>query len=141
MKDAAGVVLFLRYTVGSIFYPTSITFILNMGFGIALLVSPYLALLGSACLYHAQSNQQDEGLHVYLKPRTIAPLGKTVLHNVRVFTGAEMSPPQTVVIDGERIAESTDTEDADNTIDASGFLIPGLIDSHLHLNSVADLVS
>jgi len=49
-----------------------------------------------------------------------------------------MTPPRTIFIDGERIVDSC--TGVTNTIDASGqFLIPGLVDSHLHLRSLSNL--
>lgn len=60
------------------------------------------------------------------------PHKKTVLNNVRVFTGTDLSAPQTVVIDGSHISE--DASEPDKFIDGTGkFLFPGLIDAHVHL--------
>lgn len=58
--------------------------------------------------------------------------------NVRVFDGAFMSAPRTLFIDQDRI--SANAEGVNHTINAAGkYLIPGLIDSHLHLTTVLDL--
>jgi imidazolonepropionase-like amidohydrolase len=58
---------------------------------------------------------------------------KTALRNVRVFDGRELLPPGTVVLDGGRIA--ADASGAEVVIDGAGaVLLPGLTDSHLHLN-------
>ena len=65
--------------------------------------------------------------------------GRTALRNVRVFDGFELSEPQTVVIDGGIIGN--DAHGA-REIDAAGCaLLPGLIDSHVHLHSAEDLVT
>ncbi|KAF2798435.1 hypothetical protein K505DRAFT_321880 [Melanomma pulvis-pyrius CBS 109.77] len=49
-----------------------------------------------------------------------------------------MGPPRTVFIDREHISDNI--EGVTNTVDASGqFLIPGLIDSHLHLSQISSL--
>jgi imidazolonepropionase-like amidohydrolase len=61
------------------------------------------------------------------------------LTNVRVFNGEGLSAPSTVIIDGQIIGnpEATPTQ----TIDAQGaVLIPGLIDAHIHLTGLEDLV-
>ncbi|MEU6408121.1 amidohydrolase family protein [Microbispora sp. NPDC046933] len=56
---------------------------------------------------------------------------KVAITNVRVFDGRRLSEPVTVVIDGPLIG--TDPAGA-HRIDAhGGVLLPGLIDSHLHL--------
>lgn len=60
------------------------------------------------------------------------------LSNVRVFDGNVIQEPSTVIIDGEFIGtpETVPT----HTIDAQGsVLLPGLIDSHIHLASPEDL--
>ncbi|WP_371783480.1 amidohydrolase family protein [Streptosporangium subroseum] len=57
---------------------------------------------------------------------------KIALINARVFDGRRLSEPRTVVIDGTVIG--TDPADA-RTVDAGGAaLLPGLIDSHIHLH-------
>ncbi|MER7008579.1 amidohydrolase family protein [Dactylosporangium sp. NPDC000555] len=57
---------------------------------------------------------------------------KTVLHNVRVFDGRRILPPDTVVIDGERFGNGTDNA---RVVDGEGAVaLPGLIDAHLHLD-------
>jgi imidazolonepropionase-like amidohydrolase len=91
-----------------------------------------------ACIQHLQhfSTSSEEPNHV--RKRVPSPLGKTAITNVRVFDGVDMSPPRTIYIDREHIS-STSTN-VTNEIDASGqFLIPGLIDSHLHLDQVSRL--
>ncbi len=64
---------------------------------------------------------------------------KTAIFNVRVFTGAGITAPQTVVIDGDVIGNSPDG--ADETIDAKGwFLLPGFIDAHVHIHHEGHLL-
>jgi imidazolonepropionase-like amidohydrolase len=66
------------------------------------------------------------------------PTGKTALTNVCVFDGWGIGEPTTVVIEGGSI--TFDPRDVQNTIDGEGgVLLPGLIDSHIHLSSVASL--
>ncbi|KAJ5907056.1 hydrolase [Penicillium subrubescens] len=58
---------------------------------------------------------------------------KCLLENVRVFDGTSFSDCQSVFIDGETIGNNPDG--ADETTDGKGgFLIPGLIDAHVHLH-------
>ncbi|HVV10638.1 amidohydrolase family protein [Amycolatopsis sp.] len=67
---------------------------------------------------------------------------RTTLTGVRVFDGEQLTPPRTVVIDGDVIG--TDATGA-REIDASGaVLLPGLIDAHVHLHgpeTLRDLAS
>lgn len=63
--------------------------------------------------------------------------GRTALLNVRVFDGRALTAPRTVVIDGGRIGVSALGA---RRIDAKGAtLLPGLIDSHIHLHGVENL--
>ncbi len=66
---------------------------------------------------------------------------KTAIRNARIFdgTGADISEPATVVIEGDRIesvlphAEAS-VDERTTVIDAGGkTLLPGLIDSHIHI--------
>jgi predicted amidohydrolase len=63
---------------------------------------------------------------------------KCLLENVRVFERTSFSDCQSVVIDGEIIGSNPDG--ADEIIHGNGgFLIPGLIDAHVHLHHEGDL--
>ena len=74
----------------------------------------------------------------FVRRSSIQPLGATAIMNVRVFDGFAMTPPRTIYIDQDRI--SVNPIQVDHTINACGqFLMPGLIDSHVHLAAVADL--
>lgn len=66
-----------------------------------------------------------------------APVGKTALTNVRVFDGAALSEPATVVIDGGVIG--TDPAGAEVIDGDGGVLLPGFIDAHIHLHDAATL--
>jgi imidazolonepropionase-like amidohydrolase len=60
-----------------------------------------------------------------------AAAGKTALTSVRVFDGQQLGPPETVVIEGDRIG--ADPAGA-RIIDGGGcVLLPGLIDAHVHV--------
>ena len=57
---------------------------------------------------------------------------RTAVTNVRVFDGRQLQPLGTVLIEGSRIGASGV---ADEVIDgAGGVLMPGLIDTHVHLH-------
>jgi imidazolonepropionase-like amidohydrolase len=69
--------------------------------------------------------------------RTDAVPLRTALENVRVFDGRRLLDPGTVVIDGGLIG--TDATGA-RVVDCGGAtLLPGLIDTHVHLRDVATL--
>ena len=62
--------------------------------------------------------------------------GKTAVTNVRVFDGRGLRPPGTVLIEGNRIGEGptgTGPSGAEVIDGAGGVLLPGLIDSHVHV--------
>lgn len=100
-----------------------------------------LVPVSSACLQHLQARSQNAPSSTLLSYHP-SNLTKTAIHNVRVFNGTAMTPPQTVVIDGDHIGTAEDASSCTTTIDGTGhFLIPGLIDSHLHLNTPADLLN
>ncbi|KYK54051.1 Adenine deaminase [Drechmeria coniospora] len=58
---------------------------------------------------------------------------KLAIKNVRVFDGHGLTEPTTVVIEDGLIV--TDAADADELDGRNGVLLPGLIDSHVHLGS------
>ena len=63
--------------------------------------------------------------------------GKTAITNVRVFDGYTLSKARTVVIDGDHIGVNPVGA---TVVDGNGgVLIPGLIDAHIHIPSVAQL--
>ncbi|KAJ5564036.1 hypothetical protein N7513_000278 [Penicillium frequentans] len=64
----------------------------------------------------------------------------SAIMNARVFEGERFSDPATVNIDGELIGSSDVI--ASRTFDAKGtFLLPGLIDSHIHMMGPDDLAT
>jgi imidazolonepropionase-like amidohydrolase len=72
--------------------------------------------------------------------RPEANKSKTALKNVRIFNGWGFSEPTTVGIDGDRI--TFDIRHAEHVIDGEGgYLLPGLIDSHVHLTRLESLES
>jgi imidazolonepropionase-like amidohydrolase len=70
-----------------------------------------------------------------LQPRS------TAIENVRVFNGTDLTAEQTVVFEGDLITSvSGTTVAAEETVDGRGcVLLPGLIDSHLHIDGQASL--
>ncbi|PNP46914.1 hypothetical protein TGAMA5MH_01867 [Trichoderma gamsii] len=97
-----------------------------------------LFLPGSlACLEHLM---QERALNPsdMVRRQEHTPRTKTAIKNVRVFDGVKLTAPQTIIIDGENI--SNDTSNIETTVDGNGgVLIPGLIDSHVHISSIAGL--
>jgi imidazolonepropionase-like amidohydrolase len=62
---------------------------------------------------------------------------RTAITNVRVFDGERLTEPRTVVVDGPTIGDNVDgAEEFDG---AGATLLPGLIDSHLHLHGAETL--
>ena len=62
---------------------------------------------------------------------------KTAIKNVRVFDGVKFSAPTTVIIEGDRIV--SDDSDALEFDGGGGFLLPGLIDAHVHVSNLDEL--
>ncbi|KAJ4298976.1 hypothetical protein N0V90_004220 [Kalmusia sp. IMI 367209] len=90
----------------------------------------------SACFSHPNAASRDVAP---LVRRSTPHVGKTAITNVRVFDGIDFTAPQTIVIEGENIG-SVDINDVNTIINGTGkFLIPGLIDSHIHLSAPSDL--
>jgi imidazolonepropionase-like amidohydrolase len=72
------------------------------------------------------------------RSQSTPPTRKIALTNVRVFNGWSVDEPTTVVIDGDSI--TFDPRGVQDTIDGEGgVLLPGLIDSHCHVSSLASL--
>lgn len=65
------------------------------------------------------------------------PTSSIAITNIRVFDGEKLSGLKTVVIEDGLISSATT---ADTTIDGKGgTLLPGLIDSHVHMRSLTEL--
>jgi imidazolonepropionase-like amidohydrolase len=100
-------------------------------------VAHHLISVG-ACPFHA-----NEGRHVPINnKRRSAPteVVKTAIEHVRMFNGWRFSVPQTICLDGGYIVDLGGCPGAQTTINGTGkFLIPGLIDSHVHLTDVQSL--
>ncbi|KAL7924462.1 hypothetical protein ACQKWADRAFT_269307 [Trichoderma austrokoningii] len=91
-----------------------------------------------ACLEHLMQERAPPDPRDMIRRQEPAPRTKTAIKNVRVFDGTKLTALQTVVIDGELI--SNDTSNIETTVDGNGgVLIPGLIDSHIHISTIAGL--
>lgn len=65
---------------------------------------------------------------------------RTAIKNARVFNGHAFTDPQTVIFDNGVIVASHLEDNADVEVDGTGkYLIPGLIDSHIHIDNVETL--
>src|ERR1700761_8304430 len=83
-----------------------------------------------ALLYEAMVRRQSVG----------APSKKTAILNVRVFDGNKLLDPSTVIINGDKIGDPSDHANIDFVVHGQGrVLIPGLIDSHLHVSNLTSL--
>ncbi|KAI0025695.1 hypothetical protein F4780DRAFT_220487 [Xylariomycetidae sp. FL0641] len=79
-------------------------------------------------------------------------MARTVIKNVLVFDGEDISGPKTVVIEGDKIGsvsagkedanEKQADDDSDVVVDGTGCtLLPGLIDCYAHVNDNAQLAA
>ncbi|TVY27438.1 hypothetical protein LHYA1_G003233 [Lachnellula hyalina] len=105
------------------------------------------ALLGPSSVNgYLSGRHETDGSHIETqlellgaRSQSTPPTGKIALTNVRVFDGWTIGEPSTVVIDGDSI--TFDPRGVHNTIDGEGGVLPGLIDSHIHLSTLASLKS
>jgi imidazolonepropionase-like amidohydrolase len=66
----------------------------------------------------------------------------TAITNVRIFDGQRLTEPRTVVLEGGMISPTLPPSSAEIIIDGQGSaLLPGLIDSHVHLRGDEDLAN
>nr|RBQ92231.1 hypothetical protein FVER53263_11717 [Fusarium verticillioides] len=97
-----------------------------------------LSVLVTACPLHVVhdtneplNNQRRSAQH---------DTARTAIEHVRVFNGIRFEEPQTVCIDGGWNVDIGTCSDPTLRVNGAGkFLIPGLIDSHLHLSGVQSL--
>src|SRR5579884_1077054 len=67
---------------------------------------------------------------------TLASAQRVLIRGARVFDGRQMSPPTSVLVENGRITSVGDTVHTStaSVVDGSGkTLLPGLIDSHVHV--------
>ena len=97
-----------------------------------------LSACGSlACFSHLGGQNKAP---VLVRKQAPSPRSKTAIQNVHVFNGQTFSSPRTVIIDGSVIGMENDTSNIQTTVDGSNkYLIPGLIDSHVHIGDVQGL--
>jgi imidazolonepropionase-like amidohydrolase len=66
----------------------------------------------------------------------------TAITNVRIFDGQRLTEPRAVVLEGGMISPTLPPSSAEIIIDGQGgALLPGLIDSHVHLRGAEDLAN
>lgn len=92
-----------------------------------------------ACPFHLADTSHSQTIN---NERRSTPneVTKTAIENVRIFNGVDFETPSTVCLDGGYITNLDECSEAKTTVDGTGkFLIPGLVDSHLHLSDVQSL--
>ncbi|KAI1312340.1 hypothetical protein F5Y03DRAFT_339902 [Xylaria venustula] len=94
-----------------------------------------------ACLQAAQRRVSARDIHNQVFARKLQPAStKTIIENVRVFDGECFTHPQSVIFANGRI--TADTDDIATVVDGTGkYLIPGLIDAHIHVPDIAGLAN
>jgi imidazolonepropionase-like amidohydrolase len=110
----------------------------NYILSLILVSQPCLACFGG----RGHSERSADYIHEHIYKRNSSLPSKTAITNVRVFDGHVMTPPRTIIINNGLIFEVSDvnhgTMQADVVVDGTDkFLIPGLIDSHIHIDSVS----
>lgn len=84
--------------------------------------------------------RRSEPAEIQNRDQPPLPSGITALKNVRVFDGYKIHRPGTVVFNGTTIIDSHFETEADKVIDGKrGVLLPGLIESHAHPESIQHL--
>lgn len=105
-----------------------------------ILLKSLLVSVASACLTpHLHNDMNDDHVQANHQRRSAKPPPKVKigLKNVQVFDG-NCFQPRLLAIAGDRI--TFDVKKVETWVDGKGgFLIPGLIDSHCHPESIADL--
>jgi hypothetical protein len=93
--------------------------------------------LSYSCPHHLWSQETDLSA-ASVRRCAPEPRSKTAISNVRVFDGSCFTPPKTIFTDDGII--TSNEENVTPSINATGqILIPGLIDSHIHISSVQGL--
>ncbi|CAH0054931.1 unnamed protein product [Clonostachys solani] len=108
------------------------------------LLALQLPEIATACLFHAAGATEVDAYKTINNERRSLPTEaeRTAIQDVRVFDGSKFSLPQTVCLDGGYIVNLNGCHTSSEMINGTGkFLIPGLIESHTHLNDVQSLES
>ncbi|CAM1503637.1 Fc.00g012280.m01.CDS01 [Cosmosporella sp. VM-42] len=106
---------------------------------IALLAISILLGSSEACAVHLLSRQTANPEDCL--GRAVPTNRQTAIKNARIFDGKKFGTPQNVIINGNKIvAVNSVIPPGIETVDGNGkFLIPGLIDSHVHPQSCSAL--
>jgi hypothetical protein len=91
-----------------------------------------------ACPFHNHDTEKTQLINHRRSP--LGECGRTAIEDIRVFNGWKFTRPQTVCLDNGYIVSVDGCVGSKNTVKGTGkFLIPGLIDSHVHLTDVQSL--
>jgi imidazolonepropionase-like amidohydrolase len=105
-----------------------------------LILSALIVLFGAAAGCPLHEFQQPKKIFNNQRRSTPATASRTAVENIHIFDGSQFTPPKTVCIDGGWIVDIDGCSNPTITVDGAGkFMIPGLIDSHLHLTDVQSL--
>ena len=106
---------------------------------LSVLVTSQLLTLSGACPFHAHG-EVDKAHPINHRRSPPGKCGKTAIQDVRLFDGCEFGLPKTICLDSGYIVGTGGCDGAKVVVNGTGkFLIPGLIDSHVHLTDVRSL--
>ena len=91
-----------------------------------------------ACSFHSAEKRDIPFINHRRSPPQESQ--RTAIEGVRVFDGSSFNSPQTVCLDDGYIVDLDGCDGAETTVNGTGkYLIPGLIDSHIHLTDISSL--
>ncbi|KAF9874612.1 amidohydrolase [Colletotrichum karsti] len=97
-----------------------------------------LCAISQACPFHVGDEEHTSINNVRRSTSTTSV--KTAIEDIRPFNGRRFGKPQKICLDGGHIVPASKCADAQNIVNGTGkFLIPGLIDNHVHLTDVQSL--
>ncbi|KAK2778617.1 amidohydrolase [Colletotrichum kahawae] len=95
---------------------------------------------GEACPFHLNDDEHSSPSINNARRSMPTNSTKTAIQDIQVFNGKIFGKPQTVCLDGGHIIGFGPCAGAKTTVNGTGkFLIPGLIDNHVHLTDVRSL--
>ncbi|KAJ4009629.1 hypothetical protein NW752_009216 [Fusarium irregulare] len=97
------------------------------------------SLLSSLTLACSLHNSDPPSTSNYRRS-TPSPSTRTAIHDIRIYNGRAFTLPRTICLDNGLITSLASCPDAPVQINGTGkYLLPGLLDSHVHLSDVHSL--